>query len=202
MRRSSAVLVLSVCGALTSSAPALAQEGRAGEAIPGRYIVVAEEGRDPSAVARWQDAGSAHVLDSVNGFAASLDAAQVRALRASARVAYVEPDRIVTVDAEQRTAASDRSDARASFSNWGSCVDGYAPGVAVVSTWPSGGTRSASGTSMASRHVAGVGALYKSSLGDAPSSTISDWINRSATPDVIRFNRSSTPNRLLYRADL
>ena len=102
MRRSSAVLVLSVCGALTSSAPALAQEGRAGDAIPGRYIVVAEEGRDPSAVARWQDAGSAHVLDSVNGFAASLDAAQVRALRASARVAYVEPDRIVTVDAEQR----------------------------------------------------------------------------------------------------
>ena len=81
-------------------------------------------------------------------------------------------------------------------------MDGYAPGVAVVSTWLSGGTRSASGTSMASPHVAGVGALYKSSLGDAASSTISDWINRSATPDVIRFNRSSTPNRLLYRADL
>ena len=101
MRRSSAVLVVSICGALSASAPALAQEGRAGDVIPGKYIVVAEEGRDPAAVARWQNARDRQVLPVVNGFAATLDAAQVRALRASARVAYVEPDRVVTADATQ-----------------------------------------------------------------------------------------------------
>ena len=100
------------------------------------------------------------------------------------------------------TAASDRTDLRASFSNYGSCVDGYAPGVAVVSTWLSNGTRSASGTSMASPHVAGVGALYKSANGEASSATVSSWINTNATANVIRSNRTGTPNRLLYTAGL
>ena len=106
MRRSSAVLVVSICGALSASAPALAQEGRAGDVIPGKYIVVAEEGRDPAAVARWQNARDRQVLPLVNGFAATLDAAQVQALRASARVAYVEPDRVVTADATQNMDAN------------------------------------------------------------------------------------------------
>ena len=86
MRRSSLVLVLAVSGALTGSAPALADEGGAGDAIPGQYIVVVKEDRDPAAVARWQNARSRHVFSSVNGFSAALDAAQVRALEASARV--------------------------------------------------------------------------------------------------------------------
>ena len=119
MRRSSLVLVLSVCGALTGSAPALADEGSAGEAIPGQYIVVVKQDRDPAAVARWQDARNRHVFDSVNGFSAALDAAQVRALEASARVAYVEPDRVVTASVTQTMNAAgdpwglDRIDQRA-----------------------------------------------------------------------------------------
>jgi subtilisin family serine protease len=100
------VLVVSICGALAASAPALAQEGRAGDVIPGKYIVVAEDGRDPAAVARWQNARDREVLPLVNGFAATLDAAQVRALRASARVAYVEPDRVVTIAATQNMDAN------------------------------------------------------------------------------------------------
>ena len=100
------------------------------------------------------------------------------------------------------TAASDRTDLRASFSNWGSCVDGYAPGVSIKSAWHNGGTNTISGTSMASPHVAGVGALYKSNFGDAASSTISSWINTNATPNVIRSNPTGTPNRLLYKAGL
>jgi subtilisin family serine protease len=376
VRRSSAVLVVSICGALFGSAPALAQEGRAGDVIPGKYIVVAEDGRDPAAVARWQNARDRQVLPVVNGFAATLDAAQVKALRASARVAYVEPDRVVTTAATQAmdangdpwgldridqlalplsrsytytrngsgvtayildtgivpshgdfggraavaydalggngidchghgthvagtiggttygvakgvqlrgvrvlgctgsgstsgiinalswlrtnavrpavanmslgggrsttlnnaannlansgvflavaagnenqnacnvspasaasaytTAASDRTDLRASFSNYGSCVDGYAPGVAIKSTWLTG-TRTISGTSMATPHVAGVGALYKSTYGDASSATISSWINTNATAGVIRSNPSGTPNRLLNKRGL
>src|SRR5262245_56763914 len=101
VRRSSVVLVVSICGALSASAAALAQAGRAGDAIPGHYIVVAEEGRDASAVARWQHADNSEALPLVNGFAATLDAAQVKALRQSARVAYVEPDRVVTTAATQ-----------------------------------------------------------------------------------------------------
>ncbi len=100
------------------------------------------------------------------------------------------------------TAASDRTDTRASFSNYGNCVDTYAPGVGVTSTWIDGGTRSASGTSMASPHVAGVAALYKSTYGDASSSTVHSWITSNATTKVIRSNPSGTPNRLLFKSGL
>jgi len=100
------------------------------------------------------------------------------------------------------TAASDKTDTRASFSNYGSCVDLYAPGVSVTSTWLSGGTNTISGTSMASPHVAGVMALYKGRYGDAASSTVSSWIVNNATTGVIGGNYSGTPNRLLYKAGL
>ncbi len=98
-------------------------------------------------------------------------------------------------------AASDKTDTRASFSNYGSCVETYAPGVSVTSAWPDGGTRTVSGTSMASPHVAGVMALYKSS-GDASSSTVNGWIVNNATTNVIKSNPSKTPNRLLFKSTL
>ncbi|KAG0438366.1 putative subtilisin-like proteinase 1 [Dictyocoela muelleri] len=56
--------------------------------------------------------------------------------------------------------ASTIDDKSAFFSNFGSCVDIYAPGVDIVSLWKNNGYRLASGTSMASPHVAGVMALY------------------------------------------
>jgi subtilisin family serine protease len=100
------------------------------------------------------------------------------------------------------TAASSSTDTRASFSNYGSCVDGYAPGVNITSTWRNGGTRTISGTSMASPHVAGVAALYKGTFGDASASTITTWINGNATANVIKSNVSGTANRLLFKANL
>ena len=377
MRRSSLVLVVLICGALTTGAPALAAQGRAGERIPGRYIVAVKKAGDPAAVARRHHAAGRHVFRTLHGFAARLDARQVRALRHSPRVAYVEPDRVVTLAATQTmdsqgqpwgldridqrnlplsrtysynrtgagvtayvidtgiatnvrdftgratnvydafggsgadcnghgthvagtiggatygvakgvwlrgvrvlncsgsgsvsgiitaldwvrthaakpavanmslgggrstslntaannlansgvflavaagnenqnacnvspasasaaytTAASDSTDRRASFSNYGSCVDGYAPGVSIKSDWLAGGTNTISGTSMATPHVTGVGALYKSNFGDASSSTVASWINANATAGVIRSNVTGTPNRLLYKAGL
>jgi subtilisin family serine protease len=100
------------------------------------------------------------------------------------------------------TAASDKTDTRASFSNYGSCVDAYAPGVGVTSTWINSSTNTISGTSMASPHVAGVAALYKHTYGDASSSTISSWLTNNATTSVIKSNVSGTPNRLLFKSTL
>jgi subtilisin family serine protease len=99
-------------------------------------------------------------------------------------------------------AASTSSDARATYSNYGSCVDLYAPGSSITSTWLNGGTNTISGTSMASPHVAGVGALYKATYGNAASSTIDSWIKNNATASVISGNPTGTPNRLLYKAAL
>ncbi len=59
-------------------------------------------------------------------------------------------------------AATDSSNKEASWSNYGSCVDIWAPGVSIVSTYNNGGTATMSGTSMAGPHVAGTGGLYLS----------------------------------------
>jgi subtilisin family serine protease len=95
-------------------------------------------------------------------------------------------------------AASDSTDSRAWFSNYGACVDIYAPGVNITSAYLNGGVKTMAGTSMASPHVAGVAALLKSDYGDRASSTIASWILNASTASVIKGNIIGTPNRLLY----
>ena len=101
-------------------------------------------------------------------------------------------------------AAASSTDARASWSNFGACVDLYAPGVSVLSTWYGSytGTRSATGTEMAAAHAAGVVALYLSTDPTATMPTVTGWLTTNATTNVITGNPSGTPNRLLFKSTL
>jgi subtilisin family serine protease len=92
------------------------------------------------------------------------------------------------------------SDARSSFSNFGTCLDIFAPGSGILSAWWTSNTATAtlSGTSMASPHVAGVAALYKQANPSASASTIRNAIVNNATTNVISNAGTGSPNRLLY----
>jgi subtilisin family serine protease len=97
-------------------------------------------------------------------------------------------------------AASTSTDAKASYTNYGSCVDIYAPGSSIISTWHTSttATNTISGTSMAAPHAAGVAARYKATYGNAATATIDTWIKNRATLNKITGNPTGTPNRLLY----
>jgi subtilisin family serine protease len=96
--------------------------------------------------------------------------------------------------------ATTTSDSRASFSNFGPCLDIFAPGQGILSAWigSTTATRTISGTSMASPHVAGVAALYKQANPSASSSTVRNAIVNGATTNVVTSAGSGSPNRLLY----
>ncbi len=89
------------------------------------------------------------------------------------------------VPAALTVAASDRTDARASFSNRGTCVDLFAPGVDITSAWLAGGTSTISGTSMATPHVAGAAALYLQDHPAAAPSAVGEAILGAATRNKV-----------------
>jgi subtilisin family serine protease len=98
------------------------------------------------------------------------------------------------------TGATTSSDARSSFSNWGTCVDIFAPGSSIRSAWYTSTTATATlnGTSMASPHVAGVAALYKQANPGASSTTIRNAIVNNSTTGRLSGIGTGSPNRLLY----
>lgn len=97
-------------------------------------------------------------------------------------------------------AAAADDDVRANFSNFGSCVDVFAPGVGITSAWINGvtGVAVASGTSMATPHVAGAIARFLYTNPTASPSQVANSLTLSATPDVIANIGPGTPNRNLY----
>jgi subtilisin family serine protease len=98
------------------------------------------------------------------------------------------------------TGSTTSTDARSSFSNFGTCVDIFAPGSSILSAWFTSNTATAtlSGTSMASPHVAGAAALYKQANPSASSTTIRNALVNNATTGVITNAGTGSPNRLLY----
>ena len=99
-------------------------------------------------------------------------------------------------------AASDNTDALASFSNIGECVDIIAPGVDITSAWIGGGEDTISGTSMASPHVAGVAALHLGENPDATPAEVGTALTDNAVADAISNPGTGTPNLLLNSAYL
>ncbi|MEV4624960.1 S8 family peptidase [Micromonospora sp. NPDC049523] len=97
--------------------------------------------------------------------------------------------------------ASTSADSRdTTYSNWGPCLDLFAPGTGITSAWPSSdtGTNTISGTSMASPHVAGAAALYLSTNPTATPATVTAAILGRATPNVLANVGTGSPNLLLF----
>jgi subtilisin family serine protease len=92
------------------------------------------------------------------------------------------------------------TDARSSFSNFGTCVDIFAPGSSITSSWATSdtATNTISGTSMATPHVTGATALYLQTFPGSSPATIRNALVNNSTMNRITGVGTGSPNRLLY----
>ncbi|MEU0658053.1 S8 family peptidase [Streptomyces lavendulocolor] len=97
--------------------------------------------------------------------------------------------------------ATDYQDRETDFSNYGPCLDMYAPGAAIVSARLGGGSVALNGTSMASPHVAGVATLLKARYPAATPAQVYTWLVEQSVKGVLTVSKSS-PNRLVQTAGL
>ncbi|KAK4234096.1 peptidase S8/S53 domain-containing protein [Achaetomium macrosporum] len=99
--------------------------------------------------------------------------------------------------------ATDSSDRKASYSNYGSVVDIFAPGTSILSTWigSTSATNTISGTSMASPHIAGLGAYLLALAGRKTPEALCDYIKSLATANAISGLPSGTANRLAFNGN-
>ncbi len=95
------------------------------------------------------------------------------------------------------------SDGRSSFSNYGTCLDIFAPGSSITSAWydSDSSTRTISGTSMAAPHVAGVAALLLSEDSSQTPADVTAALVSKSSKDRVSDPRSGSPNRLLFSLD-
>jgi subtilisin family serine protease len=95
--------------------------------------------------------------------------------------------------------ATDKNDRKASWSNYGNCVDWFAPGVGITSAWNTSNTatNTISGTSMATPHTTGVAALYLEANPSATPSQLRDALYANTTQHVVSSSKTAN-NNLLY----
>jgi aqualysin 1 len=98
--------------------------------------------------------------------------------------------------------ATTSTDARASYSNWGTCVDLFAPGSSIVSAVHTSDTATGtkSGTSMSSPHVAGAAARYLQAHPAATPTQVKTALSAAATSGIVSGAGTGSPNLLLFTA--
>jgi subtilisin family serine protease len=104
------------------------------------------------------------------------------------------------VAAANTVGATTSTDARSSFSNYGTCLDIFAPGSSITSAWNTSdtATNTISGTSMATPHVAGAIALYLQTNPGASPATVTQALVNNSTLNHVTSPGTGSPNRLLY----
>ncbi len=159
---------------------------------------VTQNARKPAVANMSLGGGASTALD--NAVAASISSGVTYALAAgnsNANACSSSPARVasaITVGATTST------DARSSFSNYGTCLDIFAPGSSITSAWYTNNTatNTISGTSMAAPHVAGAAALVLSANPSATPAQVRDSLVTNSTPNVVTSAGTGSPNRLLF----
>ncbi|MCU0252960.1 MAG: S8 family peptidase [Acidobacteria bacterium] len=121
----------------------------------------------------------------------------IAAGNSSADACYTSPARVPTA---LTVGATNSGDGRAGFSNYGSCLDLFAPGEGIKSTYNSSDTSTTtmSGTSMAAPHVAGVAALYLQLNPSATPAQVAAALTGNATSGVVANAGTGSPDLLLF----
>ncbi|WP_405096016.1 proprotein convertase P-domain-containing protein [Micromonospora sp. NBC_01412] len=100
--------------------------------------------------------------------------------------------------------ATTSTDAKASYSNYGTCLDIFAPGTSITSAWNTSdtATNTISGTSMAAPHVTGAAALVLAANPSYTPQQVRDKLYNDATSDVVTGGGTGSPNKLLYTGNI
>jgi len=95
--------------------------------------------------------------------------------------------------------ATDKTDTKTSWSNYGNCVDWFAPGLSITSAWYTSDTaaNTISGTSMATPHTAGVAALYLEGTSGASPATVRTALYDNSTKGIVKSSKTVN-NHLLF----
>jgi len=138
------------------------------------------------AVARMFDAGVPVIVAAGNGDRRGREQPACNYSPASAPKAYT-------------VGATTSSDSKTSWSNYGACVDIFAPGASITAAWHTSNTatNTISGTSMASPHVAGVVALFLQNNPNASAQDAYDFLTSSSTKNIVTNSRTAN-NHMLY----